>query len=317
MPLNLGVVLARRSQVKFLGSVIHEAVKRLHRVTLFVEPWGTPEARFAITDLPWFLRSTVTVHRGPIPKAWAGTLVIHDREVDMLEPWADRPIVGIPYFFTNLIRPPWPRSHATICYHSAYHQARHRALYPDYAGWIQEHPVTGWTGGDHVKVLEAPERIRFRYGLSTPPTIIFTPKRVVSEPLFAKVRRRCGYARLVVGAARTVHEGPILFKTRPKHKDPRWLQLVGRVIGDDSLYPSTAFELLSIARHVHLGMTGAIHEAQWMKVPYTLWPTSFKHATDQPGVAQTIADVTALDVEEMLGPRNQHAAANVVDVIES
>ena len=242
----LRVILATRSCVKVLGSVMDAAIARRHTLDIRVRsrPYRDeveardytrwPHVTTAIADATIAVRLEEARHG-------VGLKVI------------------VPYFWEFLMQHmrAYVGSDILVCYPSEEAAQRHGA---------PAAVVTGWTIADHARLVPTDASLRRRH-------IFFSMKRDVPR------QQRVPYLQLALldrwSARRRGLEWVV--KTRAKHKDPWWLRRLAYWYYEDrDMYPHTSQRLLATAASMSHFTSGAVAEAVLHNVP-TLWYRSADH----------------------------------------
>ena len=245
----LGVLLSRRSWLKFYGPLIDRARADGHDVRIVFRPSPKlgehihPERDFA----PWpgiHLQSDLD---------GIDILITGDRE-----PRMHPRQLGIGQFFDNLLGP--PRTDIAVAYLSEFHRLYHAILYQTP---MPAQPVTGSPMMDGFDALD-PGEIRARYCLDTRPVwLLFTLK-------FPTGGREVAYREIVEAYVAAAHRqgAQVVAKSRPKCGDPAWVpDVVDRYISDLSMHPFTSLALLRVAVQCLHWDSGAALEAGYAGVP--------------------------------------------------
>lgn len=259
----LTFLLRRRSAIKMLGSTMDAAVQRGHTGFLCIR--GEAKEPFHVGDFS----------RWPFPHVLQPQGIVIGLATDAK---AD---IGVSSWFDNTLMP-YNQGARIQCYISEFHKSLHMDCWPQNRFEIYKQPVVGWTMADHRAVFE--QRLQ-AWSAPTGHHVLFTLKRRVPEPWRRSLQGRTWYFRTVYRAWRAAKDSgmPFVIKTRPKHGDPWWLRLFGRVVGEESMYPATSLQLLAGAQQAAHFMSGAHAEAQLMDVPVLNHRVPMTHVSGLPG----------------------------------
>ena len=302
----LTFLLRRRSAIKVLGSVIDAALARGHRCFIAKRP--EVKDQFVLGDFDRWLGKLHPTHR------LIGRVIGVATDADAH--------VGVSQFFDNILTGPGAE---VQCYLSQWHKDLHMSVAPDRRWWIKDQPVTGWTVADHRALLALKPGGWIMVYDPRRYDLLFTMKRRVPEPWRRSIKGRAWYFEKIYGAWHSAKEegASLVIKTRPKHGDPWWLSRFGRVVGEDTMYPSTSLELMRMADRVIHFMSGAHAEARMMGVEVLNYRVPQPHLDHLPGqrdIYEALVHDPTLFRDEYMTKfftyDDTRAGERVVDVVE-